>query len=222
VVLDKAAKKGLQVIFDERFLENQVDYDSQVASLKSAKDAQAPGETITVVYVSYPEDAITFFGTVGKLGLTAANGYRWLGTDGIADSDVFTTNTNINSIIQGVYATNPLPKPGDATHEKFKQAFLAKYGERPTAYAATAYDAMGVIIAAIEKAGVYEGEKIKEAMNSLTGAAAYQGVSGVKDFDSSGDIRSQTYQIYKVVGTAFVATGGWWEDPATGVQGFTP
>jgi branched-chain amino acid transport system substrate-binding protein len=222
VVLEKAAKKGLEVIFDERFLENQVDYDSQGASLKGAKDAKAPGETITVVYVSYPEDAITFFGTASKLGLTHAAGYRWLGTDGIADSDVLTQDTNINAFIQGVYATNPLPKPGDSSHQKFQDAFRAKYGERPTAFSATAYDAMGAIVAAISKAGKYDGQAIKDALNSFTGADAYGGVSGTKDFDGNGDIRAQTYQIVKVQGNSFVATGGWWEDPSTGVQDFKP
>jgi branched-chain amino acid transport system substrate-binding protein len=218
----RVAANGMEVIFNQQFLENQVDYDALAASLKSAKDAQSPTEAITVLYTSYPEDAITFFGSVGKLGLTPANGYIWVGNDGIANSDVFVGNTNVNQYIQNMYVTNPTSKPGDADWQKFHDAFKTKYGFEPTAYAGTAYDALTVIVEAIKKAGKYDGTAIKDALNSFTGADAFKGVSGVKDYDANGDIKGQFYQIYKVSGTKFVATGGWWEDPTKGIQDFNP
>jgi len=218
----RAIANGQEVIFNQQFIENQVDYDSQAAALKNAKDTNSPTEPITVLYTSYPEDAITFFGSVGKLGLTPANGYIWLGNDGIANSDVFVGNSNINTYIQNMYVTNPTSKPGDSDWGKFQAAFKAKYGAEPTAYAGTAYDALAVILAAIQKAGKYDGQAIKDALNTFTGADAFKGVSGVKDYDANGDIKGQFYQIYKVSGTTFVATGGWWEDPTKGVQDFVP
>jgi branched-chain amino acid transport system substrate-binding protein len=218
----RAATNGQQVIFNQQFIENQVDYDAQVAALKSAKESQAPGENIAVLYTSYPEDAITFFGSAGKLGLTPANGYIWIGNDGIANSDVFVGNTGINGYIQDMFVSNPSAKPGNPDWQKFHDAYQAKYSEEPTAYAATAYDALGVIVKAIEKAGDYDGQAIKEALNSFSGANAYQGVSGEKDYDANGDITGQYYQIYRVKGTHFEPTGGWWEDPTKGVQDFVP
>ncbi|HLF06791.1 MAG TPA: ABC transporter substrate-binding protein [Thermoplasmata archaeon] len=222
VIEKRASEKGMEIIFKDLFLENQPDYDAQAAAMKQAKDAMAPGENVAVLYTSYPEDAVTFFGTAGKLGMLPANGYFWMGNDGIANSDVFVTASGINGYIQGLYATNPASRPGDAAFAAFEDAFRKEYGHGPTAYSATAYDAVGVVIAALKRAGVYDGEKIKAGLDSLTGPLAYQGVSGVKDFDENGDIRSQYYRILKVSGQEFVPTSGWWEDPDAGVRDFSP
>jgi branched-chain amino acid transport system substrate-binding protein len=222
VIEKRAAEKGMQVIFRDLFLESQPDYDAQGAAMKDAKDTLAPGESVSVLYTSYPEDAVTFFGTAGKLGMTQTNGYYWLGNDGIANSDVFVTATSINSNIQGLYATNPSSRPGDPSHQRFFDDFKREYGHAPTAYSATAYDAVSVVVEALKAGGKSDGTTIRNELLKISGTRAFSGVSGVKDFDENGDVRAQFYRILKVSGTEFVPTTGWWEDPDAGVRDFSP
>ncbi|MBS0312686.1 MAG: branched-chain amino acid ABC transporter substrate-binding protein [Proteobacteria bacterium] len=101
---------------------------------------------------------------------------------------------------EGAYATNAgLPKErmpqGQAFYDKFKQ----KYGVDVQVYAPFSYDAMNVLIDAIQKVGP-DPAKIVDAVHN----ANYNGVIGKIAFDDKGDIKDGAVTVYQ-------AKGGKWD-----------
>jgi ABC-type branched-subunit amino acid transport system substrate-binding protein len=83
---------------------------------------------------------------------------------------------------EGLVTTAALdPTRGDARWTRFEKDYRAKYREEPDAYAAYAFDAIDLLIDAVEKAGVNRG-KIMDALRAHQGHD-YQGVAGHFEFD---------------------------------------
>ena len=97
-----------------------------------------------------------------------------------------------------------MPPPG-SDYKKFAAAYKAATGEDPSVYCDTTYDAIQVIAEAIEKAGVYDGEAIKDALSEL--GQKYHGASGSITFDDKGDRVSGIYEIWKVMKDPTTKTG---------------
>jgi branched-chain amino acid transport system substrate-binding protein len=74
-------------------------------------------------------------------------------------------------------AASPASKP-------FVDAFKAKYGETPSAFAALGYDAYMLVIDAIKRANSVDGTAIRDAIAATTG---YAGVTGTIDINEEGD-----------------------------------
>ena len=88
----------------------------------------------------------------------------------------------------GVYITTGfLPdQPGEAA-QRFVQAYQQKYGALPTGDAALAYDAVNVVLHAIEQAGTAR-EAIRDYVAGIGEATApFAGVTGFIAFDENGD-----------------------------------
>lgn len=68
--------------------------------------------------------------------------------------------------------------------QNFAQKFQAKYGEKPDSFAALGYDAMSLLLDAIDRAGSTDGEAIRAAMQSTKDFPA---VGGSISFDESGN-----------------------------------
>jgi branched-chain amino acid transport system substrate-binding protein len=66
----------------------------------------------------------------------------------------------------------------------FVAAFEAEYGEKPSAFAALGYDAYMLVIDAIERAGSFEPQAIRDAIAATQG---YAGVTGNITIDETGD-----------------------------------
>ncbi len=75
----------------------------------------------------------------------------------------------------------------------FIRDYREKYGSRPGLVAAYAYDATGLIIEAIRRAGSADRTKIQKALAELT----YSGVTGTIRFDERGN-RSGNYNMVKI------------------------
>ncbi len=71
------------------------------------------------------------------------------------------------------------PNRDDPLWKGFEQRFAGKYGQRPDAFAALAFDAMGVLLHSICEAGLNRG-KIRDA---LAATEHYRGVTGGMTFD---------------------------------------
>ncbi|HEY0206331.1 MAG TPA: ABC transporter substrate-binding protein [Acetobacteraceae bacterium] len=71
----------------------------------------------------------------------------------------------------------------DPVNQAFVSKFKAKYGKEPDQFAAQAYDCMGILANAIDRAGAAEPEKIKEALMTTT----YDGVMGPFTFTPGRD-----------------------------------
>lgn len=62
---------------------------------------------------------------------------------------------------------------------RFLPLWRAKYGERDPGWAGRGWDAMMITVAAIEKANSFEGPKVRDALETLSG---FQGTGGVYNF----------------------------------------
>jgi branched-chain amino acid transport system substrate-binding protein len=97
------------------------------------------------------------------------------------------------------YTLMSLPPDTAKSFLKFKAAYYKKYNETPDVYSVYSYDAAMVIFKAIEKAGEYEGEKIKDELYKIN----YQGVTGDLKFDNYGEV-NKDYSVYLVRNGSFV------------------
>jgi len=105
------------------------------------------------------------------------------------------------AIIAGTRAAGP----SGATYLEFAAGYTAFTGEYPSVYCDTTYDAIKLIALAIESAGVYDGEAIREALLEI--GQNYDGASGIITFDNIGDRVSGTFEIWEVVEDATTETG---------------
>ncbi|MBJ7331181.1 MAG: ABC transporter substrate-binding protein [Solirubrobacteraceae bacterium] len=76
------------------------------------------------------------------------------------------------------------PDRKDPRSRAFVAAYRKSAREEPSLYSATAYDAVGLLAAAISKAGKAEPEAIREALDDVT---VYEGVSGQLRYGRQGD-----------------------------------
>jgi branched-chain amino acid transport system substrate-binding protein len=83
----------------------------------------------------------------------------------------------------------------------FAAAYKARFSEPPDVYAAYAYDAVRVLAAAMERAGSFEVDDVRDA---LLGIDHYEGVTGHMAFDRNGDV-VQYPRLYVARGGRFVA-----------------
>jgi branched-chain amino acid transport system substrate-binding protein len=81
---------------------------------------------------------------------------------------------------------------GKADMDKFAQAFKAKFNEDVKLYAPYVYDAVKVMVGAMQTAGSAEPEKYLPALK----ATKYKGVTGQIEFDEKGDIKNGALTLY--------------------------
>ena len=166
----EAENQPFEIVAAEAFTEDsKTDFSVQ---LQKAKDAEADLVFLPMYY------------TEASMILTQANGMGYApkffgvdGMDGILDVEGFDT-----SLAEGVMLLTPFA--ADAEDEK-TQNFVSKYkeayGEVPNQFAADAYDAMFIIKAAAEQAGVtpdMEVSDICEALKTAMTEITFDGLTG--------------------------------------------
>ncbi|HLE43811.1 MAG TPA: ABC transporter substrate-binding protein, partial [Methylomirabilota bacterium] len=116
-----------------------------------------------------------------------------LGPDGMYSDELVTLG---GPATEGACATalgadvNRLP-----TASKFVTAFKAKYKESPQQYSVFAYEAMHVLVRAIEKTGKKDRAGILKAVRQVT---PYDGALGKTVFNERGDTANQVIGIFCV------------------------
>lgn len=93
------------------------------------------------------------------------------------------------------------PDADDAGVRAFAEAFRARYHEEPDVYAAHAYDAVRVLATAVDRAGSWEPDEVRDALLRIDN---YEGATGRMAFDRKGDV-VQYPRLYVVRGGRFVA-----------------
>lgn len=127
-------------------------------------------------------------------------------------------------LVKGNMEGTTISPPGDdPDYESFRKKLIDRFGDEGAVDFLT-YDAVYVIAAAIESAGTYESDKVKDKIVEVTNGGEivkppsadggswklikekiksgldidYKGVSGDVDFTQNGDIRSSTYIIWRI------------------------
>ncbi|HEX75730.1 MAG TPA: ABC transporter substrate-binding protein [Dehalococcoidia bacterium] len=192
--LKKAGWNGNHVI-SIHFDPAKEDYRTQLQSIKDS-------EPDVVLAVTYIEDGIIIFKQALEMGLDEI---AWLGCDGNYSDHMFRDPKCAEFMEKAILAGTRSVPPSGETYDKFAAAYKAATGKDPSVYCDTTYDAVKMIAKAIEKAGIYDGEAIKDALFEV--GQKYRGASGIITFNDKGDRVSGIYEIWKVVKDPTTETG---------------
>ncbi len=122
------------------------------------------------------------------LGMT-----RFVGGDGVYNEE-FIRLGGMNT--EGSVIISPSP----IADNSFTGKYVNRFKEPPLGYAANSYDAANILINAIKKVKVQDGEKIaKEVAATMN----FKGVSGLISFNENGDLTSPGFVLNKVVNGEF-------------------
>ncbi len=186
-----SGKHVLSIYFDP----NEKNYRTQLQNIEDSN----PDVILAVTYV---KDGIILFKQAAEMGLDEI---AWLGCDGNYGETMFADQKCAEFMEKAIIAGTRSIAPSDATYDKFTNAYKAATGKNPSVYCDTTYDALLLIARAIEKAGVYDGKAIRDAL--LATGQKYRGVSGIITFNAKGDRTSGIFEIWKVERDTSTETG---------------
>jgi branched-chain amino acid transport system substrate-binding protein len=166
--VEEAKNQNFQIVAEEAFTaDSNSDFSVQ---LQKAKDS---GAELVFLPIYYKEATLI-------LTQSASLDYKPIffgcdGLDGILGVENFDT-----TLAEGVMLLTPFAADAtDAMTQKFVTDYKAAYGDTPNQFAADAYDAMYILKAAIEKAGVKPDMSVKEINEALKTAMPQITVDGL-------------------------------------------
>ena len=185
--VEKAAKAaGAEIVAREYTSDKSTDFTAILTSIKG-KDADV------IFFGGMDPQAAPMVQQMKRLGITA----QFLGGDG-AQTAEFLHLAGADG--EGVIASNPgLPLGSMPGGKDFEQKFTAKYGKIQN-YAPYAYDAVMVMVQAMERANSIDPKQYIAEMPKTN----YAGVTGNVQFDQKGDLAGGAVTLYQV-------KGGKWE-----------
>jgi branched-chain amino acid transport system substrate-binding protein len=153
-------------------------------------DSAAVGRTVQALAESRPE-LVLWLGRGTELNKTlpgirkALGAVAIIGSDGVANAPTF---AGTDARWAGVRWVDLVDMDADAGMRAFSARFKARYGLDAGPAAVLAYDAMKVLIAAIED-GARDGTGVQKYLDQLgRKRPAFQGVAGPVIFDRAGDV----------------------------------
>ena len=167
-------------------------------------------DAIVTPLVAANPDVVFFAGIYNQAGVffkqAREGGYEgtFLGTDGMDSSDLAELAGDALTAGGGMaYTTVAGPVSAYPAAATFAADYEAKFGAPPEAYAAQAYDAMGICLTAIKNAAEAAGgtptrTQVAEAIRAVT----YEGLTSTISFDEIGDLPTAKYFIIKVNATS--------------------
>jgi ABC-type branched-subunit amino acid transport system substrate-binding protein len=154
-----------------------------------------------IVQVGYHTDSAKVYRDAESVGL---NETPWLVAEGVYGIDCSVEDgypAACEFMAESpVLGCTLIPEPGQPYYDDFVAAYEARWGESPSVYCDTVYDAVMLIAEAIEEAGEYDGAAIKDALYVV--GANYTGTSGDINWDSLGDRLHATYGVWDFVETS--------------------
>lgn len=164
----EAAAKNLTLVSETAFTkDSNKDFTVQLQQAKSA------GADLLFLPIYYNEASL-ILSQANKMGY-APKMFGVDGMDGILKVQNFDTK-----LAEGVVLLTPFAADAkDELTQKFVSAYKTKFGDIPNQFGADAYDAIYIIKAAIEKAGVTPDQSISDICNALKTAMTQIKVDGV-------------------------------------------
>lgn len=195
---DEAAKKNLEIVAAEAFTsDSKQDFSVQLGKAKAA------GAELVFLPIYYQEASLIL--AQAKNSGFAPIFFGCDGLDGILKIEGFDTTLAENVMLLTPFAADAK----DEATQKFVSAYNAKYD--PTTlnqFAADAYDAVYIIKAAAEKAGVTADMSNEDLCNALKGAMTQITVNGITGADmkwaATGEVNKAPKAV-KIVNGSYVA-----------------
>jgi branched-chain amino acid transport system substrate-binding protein len=163
---DAARRLGHPLVIEQKYLPGETDFRR---SLRIIRDSRVDA----IVLWADEDEAAEILKEMRELGMhqRVFGSYRTLGVELLAKA---------GPAAEGFEAVYPYdPTRADAKWTTFQQRYEAKYGEKPEAFAALAYDAMNILLDSICRAGLNRA-RIQDALDQVY---RYDGVTGPMVFD---------------------------------------
>jgi branched-chain amino acid transport system substrate-binding protein len=175
----EARKLGAEIVAEEAFTPGEKDFAAILSKLKRMKP--------DLIYLP------TFYADATAI-LNQAKRIRFKPVV-MANSSLFSQKTIElgGDAVEGVlipanyFSADPRPAAQEFTRE-----YQALYGAVPNQFAALAYDAANLMVAALQKAGIEDRAKVKDALVSLQG---FQGATGSISYANSHDPEKELVKI---------------------------
>jgi branched-chain amino acid transport system substrate-binding protein len=156
-------ENGGTIVSDQKYSSGDKDFRAQLTAIKNTNP-----------------DVIFIPGYYTEIGLIARQA-RDLGIQvPLLGGDGWDGNTLLEiggSALENTYYSNHFShEDQDPQIQNFVTRYKEKYGTPPDAFAALGYDALKILVAAIERAGTTESKALRDAIASTNG---YQGVTGL-------------------------------------------
>jgi branched-chain amino acid transport system substrate-binding protein len=166
--LDKA---GAKVALDQGFPNQSQDFTPVVLAIKSS------GADIIGSYFTFDNDLAIFARQLRQLGVTLP----WIGSASIVVAGAVKL---AGPALWGTYGVADFAVDSSPEAQEFARLYSAVSNVPADNYSSSTYDAIGVLSAAINKAGSTDPDKIRAAILSTKG---YKGAEGEYNFDEFGD-----------------------------------
>lgn len=182
-------KKGGKVLGHEHLTKGQTDFKSLLTKVKAANPdiVVYGGVTSTgggLLRAQMPDAGL---GALPYLGFDGIGNDQFLKDAGSAADNSYYTVAAVNA--------EALPEAKQFIQD-YKAAFKSDIGS----YSANAYDAAGIIVAAIAKAAAAGGVTREAVRANVAATKDYKGVIGTTSFDENGDTTNRIISIYKITG----------------------
>lgn len=189
-VAKEALKGKAEIVASIRYDEKKLDYLTELGTIKDKKPD-------CVLHVGYHDDGAIVYKQALGLGLDTI---QWVGVEGVHGMPLDKFPEAGKFMSKAIVGTVPQTSEDLPAFKKFRSAYETEYKTSPTVYCDTTYDAVKLVSLAIEKAGAYDGGKIRDALWKV--GKNYAGASGTITFDEKGDRIAATYGIWKVESVA--------------------
>jgi branched-chain amino acid transport system substrate-binding protein len=164
-------KLGAKIAIDQGYPNQSQDLTPVVLAVKSS------GADIIGSYFTFPNDQAIFARQLRQFGVTVP----WVGSPTTVDAE---TVKLAGPALWGTYSVADYAVDSSPEAKEFANLYGAVSKLPPDNYSSWTYDAIGVLTAAINKAGSTDPDKIRAAILSTKG---YKGAEGEYNFDEFGD-----------------------------------
>jgi branched-chain amino acid transport system substrate-binding protein len=193
-------KKGGSIAGNGSFTLGAADFSAEVTKIQAL--SPAPDVIMTP---AYPPDAPTFIKQLRAAGVDIPV----ISIDGVDSQDTISAG---GPAVEGlVFTSHGFPAEGTSTAD-FWAAYEEKYGSPPdSVFAATGYDLVKVVEAAVTAAGSTDPQKVRDAIENLENV---QGATGAITYKNQNRIPLKTVYLIEVKDGAFQLLKTMQPDPA--------
>jgi branched-chain amino acid transport system substrate-binding protein len=184
--------RGIQDIFKTEFeryggeVPAVIEYPVEIENFSDLVAQALDHQPVAVYVADYAPNTAAIVSELRSQGFVG----KILTTSAFAAPEVF---ADVGDAAEGVILTQTAMPPDDPAVAAFSEAFEAKFGSAPSLWAAHGYDALMVLVAAMQEGGTTPSDLWK-GMRSIRN---YEGASGVIQFDERGDVSKfpRTYVV---------------------------
>ncbi len=176
------AALGVQPVAFESFPRADQDFTGQLSKAKQA------GATALYAVGAYTASAL-----IAKQAKALGMNLKLLGDTGNATPKYIELG---GEAVEGAVVMEPFtPVDPDPKVQDFVKRYKDQYGRDPDGWVAEMYDTVGIIHAAVTKAGKADRQVVRDYAASLKPGTAYTGILGQWTFDATGEAQFPLYKV---------------------------